>query len=72
MMSQDNNNMIKTYNIIASFSDGYLLRGEVMAMTEKAAEQKFFNSPEMKHAINVDKKKLQQYSIYEDEEETEA
>ena len=65
--NSNNNSMIKTYNIIASFSDGLLLRGAVMALDEKSAWKNFQESPEMQYVINVDKKKLMQYSIYEDE-----
>ena len=59
--------MIKTYNIIASFSDGLLLRGAVMALDEKSAWDQFEKSPEVQRTINVDHNKLMQYSIYEAE-----
>lgn len=56
---------MKTFNIIASFSDGVVMKASVLASTEKLAEKKFMDSEDLKNALSVDKRKMLQYSIYE-------
>ena len=65
----DNNNKenteMKTFNIIATFSDGVVLKGSVAAKTSKNAEMLFMDSKEVKSALKENNRRMLQYSIYE-------